>query len=118
MSYTEERFEKIFGGSISLTGNNVPISFIKDCKFVNNFGRDGAALNFNRGGGLYLTDTVFVLESDFKTDSDWGEEGVDPTAELQLVYDASMLDIYKTYRSSLSQSFLFDRDMFDEIKII
>ena len=57
MSYIEESFEKIFGGSIQLSGNNVPISFIKDCKFVNNFGLDGAALNFNRGGGLYLTDS-------------------------------------------------------------
>lgn len=63
MAFVEERFEKIFGGAIELTGNNVPISFISKSTFINNFGASGAAINFNRGGGIHISDTLFNLDS-------------------------------------------------------
>lgn len=61
MAFVDERFEKIFGGAIQLSGNNVPISLIANCVFINNFGATGAAINFNAGGGLYIESTKFML---------------------------------------------------------
>ena len=117
MSFLRERFEKIFGGSIQLSGNNVPITFIGDCDFINNFGATGAALNFNRGGGLYLRDSNFFLESKVNSQtSDWSLPDADPQAELELIYETAMIDIYTTYNSRLSQSYLFEREMFDKLK--
>ena len=58
-SYRNERFEVIFGGSIQLEGNNVPMTFIDNSKFVDNYGNQGAAINFNKGGGLYISDSQF-----------------------------------------------------------
>ena len=63
MAFVKERFERIFGGAIELTGNNVPISFISKSKFINNFGASGAAINFNRGGGIHISDTLFNLDT-------------------------------------------------------
>ena len=62
MAFVEERFEKIYGGAIQLSGNNVPISFISNSLFINNFGATGAAINLQRGGGLYIESTKFLLE--------------------------------------------------------
>ena len=61
--YLRENFIKIFGGAIQLSGNNVPISLISNSKFVNNFGQSGAAVSLNRGGGLYVVDSQFLLEN-------------------------------------------------------
>ena len=37
------------------------MTFIDDSKFMNNFGEYGAAINFNKGGGLYISDSEFSL---------------------------------------------------------
>ena len=37
-AYRNETFVRIWGGSIYLTGNNVPATIIKNCKFTTNFG--------------------------------------------------------------------------------
>ena len=37
-SYRNEVFNRIFGGSIYITGNNVPITIIDNSQFINNFG--------------------------------------------------------------------------------
>jgi len=57
LAFVDEQFDKIFGGGIQLSGNNVPITFIKDSVFINNFGDTGAAINLIRGGGIYITNT-------------------------------------------------------------
>lgn len=36
--YEKENFEKIYGGSIQLQGNNVPLTIIGNTNFTNNFG--------------------------------------------------------------------------------
>ena len=58
-SYRRETFENIYGCAIELEGNNVPITFVDDSKFINNFGRNGAAISLIKGGGLYISNSEF-----------------------------------------------------------
>jgi len=58
-AYRNETFVRIWGGSIYLTGNNVPATIIKNCKFTNNFGNLGAAISFDKGGALYVSESEF-----------------------------------------------------------
>ena len=58
-SYRRETFENIFGCSIELEGNNVPMTFIDDSKFINNYGENGAAISLNKGGGIYISNSEF-----------------------------------------------------------
>ena len=51
--YTEERFESIFGGAISVVSTNVPITLVKSSVFIDNYGNDGASISLNYGGGLF-----------------------------------------------------------------
>jgi len=60
-SYRNEIFDRIYGGSIQLEGNNVPVTFIENSKFINNFGDTGAAISFNKGGGLFISETEFTI---------------------------------------------------------
>ena len=61
-SYYHETFERIFGGAIQLTGNNVPVTIINDSRFINNFGDFGAAINFLKGGALFIENSKFYFE--------------------------------------------------------
>lgn len=65
-SYRNETFDKIFGGTIELSGQNVPVTIIENSKFINTLGLQGAAINLVKGGGLYVQDTefTFVIEDD------------------------------------------------------
>ena len=93
MAYVDERFEKIYGGAIQLSGNNVPITFISNSLFINNFGKTGAALNLNRGGGIYVSATQFKFEK-----APFMPEG----SSAEQIYETSMLDIYTTYSNTLA----------------
>ena len=37
------------------------MTIIDNCKFINNYGSQGAAIYFNKGGGLYISDSEFTL---------------------------------------------------------
>ena len=65
-SYRNETFNRIFGGTIQLMGNNVPITFIDSSVFINNFGNLGAAINSLSGGGFFIQDSNF--QSDYEND--------------------------------------------------
>ena len=54
------------GGSIAISGSNVPITLIEKSKFDTNFGESGGAINFYQGGGLYIDDSEFVMLDDFE----------------------------------------------------
>lgn len=58
--YNDETFDNIFGGSIYLTANNVPITIIENSKFINNFGTEGGAINFKEGGAIYMDNCLFT----------------------------------------------------------
>ena len=60
MSYRHETFNRIFGGSIYLTANDVPVTIIEDSTFINNLGFDGGSINFKEGGGLFTDDCLFT----------------------------------------------------------
>lgn len=118
-SYNHETFERIFGGSIQLTGNNVPITFIDNSKFINNFGDDGAAINFIEGGGLYIENSQFYFEyfdepvrTILETPS--SIQVIDLLPYIRKVFNGSLRDIYTTYDDRIGQKFLFDDAYFDE----
>ena len=62
MTYRNEVFDRIFGGAIQLDSNNVPMTIIDNSKFINCFGKDGAAISFNKGGALFIAESEFVFE--------------------------------------------------------
>ena len=45
-----------------MTGNNVPVTIINDSRFINNFGDFGAAINFLKGGALFIENSKFYFE--------------------------------------------------------
>ena len=116
-SYRNEVFNRIFGGSIQLTGNNVPITIIDNSQFINNFGKYGASVSFNKGGGLYITDTQFYLEykNDFIRNALENNEIDDLLPYLSQLFEEAMFDIYTTYNDRLAQKFLLDRKIYDEV---
>ena len=116
-SYRNEVFNRIFGGSIQLTGNNVPITIIDNSQFINNFGTQGASISFNKGGGLYITDTQFYLEykNDFIRNALENNEIDDLLPYLSQLFEEAMFDIYTTYNDRLAQKFLLDRKIYDEV---
>ena len=90
-----------------MVGNNVPLTFIYECKFVNNFGDFGAAISLFEGGGLYIANSQFYLEH---SEYDYVE-----TKEYfdQVIID-SMQEIYSQYDSRLAQSFLMSDSFFKD----
>lgn len=118
-SYRDETFDRIWGGSIRLTGNNVPATIIKNSTFINNFGSTGAAISFNRGGALYIRDSEFRLDySDdevreaLRDDSGLTLSELEPFIER--LYGQLMYDISLTYKNQLPQKFLFSKDIFNK----
>ena len=35
------------------------MTFVDDSKFINNYGEFGAAINLNKGGGIYISNSEF-----------------------------------------------------------
>lgn len=102
-----------------MTGNNVPITFIDNSKFINNFGDDGAAINFIEGGGLYIENSQFYFEyfdepvrTILETPS--SIQVIDLLPYIRKVFNGSLRDIYTTYDDRIGQKFLFDDAYFDE----
>ena len=99
-----------------MKGNNVPITIISNSNFINNFGTQGAAINFSKGGGLYITDSSFYLEykNDFIREALKNKNIDELQPILFQLYKEAMFDIYTTYDNKLAQSFLLDRKLYDD----
>ena len=66
-SYHRETFKNIYGGSIQVSGNNLPVTVIEESVFINNFSENGASISLDQGGSLFIEETTFML--DFMDDS-------------------------------------------------
>ena len=90
-----------------MTGNNVPITIINDSKFINNFGDNGAAINFIRGGGLYIENSQFYFEyyndrmrNVLERQSDLAVDRL--ILAMEYVFRESKQDIYLTYDNRIA----------------
>ena len=90
-----------------MTGNNVPITIINDSKFINNFGDNGAAINFIKGGGLYIENSQFYFEyyndrmrNVLERQSDLAVDRL--ILAMEYVFRESKQDIYLTYDNRIA----------------
>ena len=85
----------------------MPITIINDSKFINNFGDNGAAINFIKGGGLYIENSQFYFEyyndrmrNVLERQSDLAVDRL--ILAMEYVFRESKQDIYLTYDNRIA----------------